>query len=83
MTKRARRGKLYPLFTNLGDIVMVGRGSASRVEFAMVAIAAMMFMALFGFGSSYFGWSDPEGKVRLALFATFTLGIICGYKTQS
>ncbi len=83
MTKRARRGKLYPLFTILNDIGMVGIGSAAGVEFAMVAIAAMMFMALFGFGSSYFGWSDPEGKVRLALFATFTLGIICGYKTQS
>ena len=49
----------------------------------MVAIAATMFMALFGFGESYFGWSDPDGKIRLALFATFTLGIICGYKTQS
>ena len=48
----------------------------------MVAIAATMFMALFGFGASYFGWSDPEGKVRLALFTTFTLGIICGYKTR-
>ncbi len=83
MTKRARRGKLYPLFTISDDIGMVGRRSASSVEFAMVAIAAIMFMALFGFGSTYFGWSDPEGKVRLALFATFTLGIICGYKTQS
>ena len=49
----------------------------------MVALSATLFMALFGFGASYFGWSDPEGKVRLALFATFTLGIICGYKVQS
>jgi hypothetical protein len=49
---------------------------------AMVALAAMMFMGLFGFGASFFGWSDPEGKIRLALFATFTLGIICGYKTR-
>ena len=52
------------------------------MELAMVAIAALMFMALFGFGATYFGWSDPEGKIRLALFATFTLGIICGYKTR-
>ena len=49
----------------------------------MVAIAATMFMALFGFGATYFGWSDPEGKVQLALFATFILGIICGYKTAA
>ena len=48
----------------------------------MVALAALMFMGLFGFGASFFGWSDPEGTVRLALFATFTLGIICGYKTR-
>ncbi len=49
---------------------------------AMVALATLMFMGLFGFGSSYFGWSDPEGKIRLALFATFTLGVIAGYKTR-
>ena len=49
----------------------------------MVPLAATMFMSLFWFGATYFGWSDPEGKVRLALFATFTLGIICGYKTRS
>ena len=81
MTKRARRGKLYPLFTILRDTGEAGAGPVRR-GFAMVAIAATMFMALFGFGASYFGWSDPEGKVRLALFATFTLGIICGYKVR-
>ena len=84
MTKPARRGKLYTLFTILSDVGKAGAGAGGqRWNLAMVAIAAMMFMALFGFGATYFGWSDPEGKVRLALFATFTLGIICGYKTQS
>ena len=58
------------------------RAGGQEMEFVMVALAAMMFMALFGYGASYFGWSDPEGKVRLALFATFTLGIVCGYKTR-
>lgn len=82
MTKRARRGKLYPLFTILGDTGEAGAGPVDDRGLAMVAIAATMFMALFGFGGSYFGWSDPEGKVRLALFATFTLGILCGYKTR-
>ena len=49
----------------------------------MVALAVAMFIGLFMFGASYFGWSDPEGTVRLALFATFTLGIISGYKLRN
>lgn len=44
----------------------------------MVALA--MFVALFGWGATYFGWSDPDGKVRLALFTTFILGFLVGYK---
>jgi len=82
MAKPMQRGKLYPLFTIVRDNGEAGEGPVRSTGFAMVALAAMMFMALFGFGASYFGWSDPEGKVRLALFATFTLGIICGYKTR-
>ncbi|MDQ3079404.1 MAG: hypothetical protein M3R03_05335 [Pseudomonadota bacterium] len=73
-----------PLVHHFARYIGIASGGwPQKWNFAMVAIAAMMFMALFGFGSTYFGWSDPEGKVRLALFATFTLGIICGYKTQS
>lgn len=49
----------------------------------MVATLAIgMFVALFAFGSSYFGWDDPVGKVRWALFATLVLGIIIGYKIR-
>ena len=48
----------------------------------MVAIAAMMFVALFGWGQGYFHWTDPTGKIQLALFTSFILGIICGYKTR-
>ena len=40
----------------------------------MVAIAATMFIALFGWGQDYFHWSDPSGKVQLALFTSFILG---------
>lgn len=46
-------------------------------------IAIAMFIALFAFGAHYFGWDDPNGKVQMALFTTFVLGIICGYKARS
>ena len=48
----------------------------------MVGLAIAMFIALFGWGASYFGWQDPTGKVQLALFTSFVLGIVCGYKTK-
>lgn len=48
----------------------------------MIGLAIAMFIALIGWGAQYFGWSDPEGKVQLALFTTFVLGIVCGYKTK-
>ena len=49
----------------------------------LIGIAGAMFVALFGWGSNYFGWSDPDGKVQLALFTCFVLGATCGYKTKS
>ena len=49
----------------------------------MVVIPAAMFIALFGWGSDYFGWDDITGRVQLALFTTFVLGAICGYKSRS
>ena len=49
----------------------------------MVAgLAIVMFVALFGFGQSYFGWSDPSGKVQLALATSFILGIVASYKAR-
>lgn len=48
----------------------------------LIPIAAAMFVALFGWGSAYFGWEDPDGKVQLALATAFVLGILCGYKTR-
>jgi len=41
-----------------------------------------MFIALFGWGASYFGWSDPEHKIQLALVASFILGIVGGFKAR-
>jgi hypothetical protein len=52
-------------------------------EVAMVAgIAIAMFIALVGWGGKYFGWSDPDGKVQLALVTAFILGIIGGFKSR-
>lgn len=41
-----------------------------------------MFIALVGWGSTYFGWHDPEGKIQLAIITTFILGLICGFKSK-
>lgn len=48
----------------------------------MAGLAIAMFLALFAFGSSYFGWEDPGGRVSLALFAAFVFGIISGYRVK-
>jgi hypothetical protein len=48
----------------------------------LIEIAVAMFVALFAWGASYLGWSDPEGKVQLALFTSFILGALCGFKSR-
>lgn len=48
----------------------------------MGLLAICVFVALFGFGGRFFGWSDPEGKVQLALVASFVLGIMAGFKNR-
>lgn len=76
-------GKLYRIFTNF--MAKMPRRSVHPAQGSgkpMVAIAATMFIALFGWGQEYFHWSDPAGKIQLALFTSFVLGIICGYKTK-
>jgi hypothetical protein len=49
----------------------------------MIGIAVALFIALFGWGSGYFGWSDPDGKIQLALATCFILGVLSGYKAKS
>lgn len=46
----------------------------------VIGLAIAIFVALIGWGASYFGWSDPEGKIQLALFTSFVLGGLCGYQ---
>jgi hypothetical protein len=77
-------GKLYASFT----LTSQNRRSAGRIftgarETIVVGIAIAMFIALFGWGAGYFGWSDPDGKVQLALATCYILGIICGYRVKS
>ena len=49
----------------------------------MVGLASAMFVALFGWGANYFGWTDPDGKIQLALATAFVLGAVAGYKSRS
>jgi hypothetical protein len=48
----------------------------------MAVLAMVMFVTLFAFGHDYFGWSDPGGKVQLALVSAFVFGIICGFRVK-
>ncbi len=83
MARRRRSGKFYAKFIILEEGAEASaRGRRESDGCFMVPLAATMFVGLFGFGAAYFGWSDPEGKVQLALFTTFVLGIVCGYKTK-
>ena len=62
---------------------MAGPGTVlAKGTKVMVWLAVAMFVGLFGWGSQYFGWSDPTGKVQLALFTAFILGVVCGYKNK-
>jgi uncharacterized membrane protein YjjB (DUF3815 family) len=45
-------------------------------------VAIAMFVALVGWGGKYFGWSDPDGKVQMALVVSFILGIVGGLKSR-
>ncbi|HUG46704.1 MAG TPA: hypothetical protein VMK31_09385 [Sphingomicrobium sp.] len=77
-------GKLYHPFTTAAHPASVPNFiRAKRRGLAMlIGIAVAMFVALFAWGAGYFGWSDPEGKVQLALFTSFILGALCGFKSQ-
>jgi hypothetical protein len=83
MAGRIPWGKLYHLFTLLGAFwVRQDVNRAWREDRMVGGIAIAMFVALVGWGSRYFGWSDPDGKVQLALITSFILGIIGGFKAR-
>jgi hypothetical protein len=83
MAMLPRPGKLYPPFTSLAHPSSVPEYTRQREGRTMlVGLAVALFIALFGWGANYFGWDDPDGKVRLALFTCFILGALCGHKSK-
>jgi hypothetical protein len=82
MAKAENRGKLYRLFTFLGISLPGVRSVQWTRRTVMIGLALAMFIALFGWGDKYFGWFDPDGKVQLALFTSFILGAVAGYKSK-
>ena len=68
-------GKLYRLFTHLWE------GAAGRqIVAGLLAIA--LFVLMFAFGQTYFGWSDTTGKVQMVMFISFILGCVAGFKSR-
>lgn len=47
----------------------------------MGALALLMFIGVFGFGDKLFGYDSGAGQVQLAIFLSFVLGVIIGYRT--
>lgn len=82
MAATVKAGKFHTLFTLIGE--NSDRWQVRRQGEVCVAgaLAIAMFVALVGFGGRYFGWSDPDGKVQLALVTSFILGIIGGYRAR-
>ncbi len=87
MACAAPDGKLYKVETlqqhpsTFAAADSASRGAVEGISM-IVGLACAIFVALFGWGAEYFGWSDPEGKIQLALFASFVLGAVSGYKSR-
>lgn len=74
---------LHRTFTVMRDSAgLRARVASVGGEIVMAFIAMVMFVALFAFGQSYFGWADPNGHIQLALFSAFLFGIICGFRVK-
>ncbi len=49
----------------------------------MGLVATCMFVCLFVFGPQVLGYSDDDGTIKIALFATFAMGVVAGYSARS
>ena len=50
--------------------------------YAMTGLALAMFVGLFAWGQQIVGYDDPHGRVQLALLATFSFGLLIGYRAH-
>lgn len=48
----------------------------------MGVVALTSFIGLWIWGDTAFGWTDPDGRIRLALFACFVFGTLLGYRVS-
>jgi hypothetical protein len=48
----------------------------------MGLIATSLFVGLFVFGPQVLGYSDDDGTIKIALFATFVFGLLTGYRAK-
>ena len=48
----------------------------------MAPLGFILFGALFIFGEKVFGWSDYQHFIRIALAASFVLGMVAGYRPR-
>ncbi len=76
------RQALPPVYLEGSILAGAGPSTPAKGRDRMVGLAISMFIALFMWGGHYFGWGDPDGKVQLALFTCFVLGVVSGYKIK-
>ena len=81
MPRRRRTHKFHRAFTCSEENGARARLARGRVTMAYLAM--VLFIAVFAFGRTYFGWTDPGGYVQLSLVSTFVFGAICGYRAKS
>jgi hypothetical protein len=74
---------VHDVFTDIGDdAILCAHDAPGCRGIVMAAIALVLFISLFAFGRQYFGWSDPQDHIQLALFSCFIFGIICGFRIK-
>jgi hypothetical protein len=57
-------------------------GGARQRKRIMGVVALAMFIGMWVYGQELFGWQDATGDIKMAIFITFILGIICGYRVK-
>jgi hypothetical protein len=53
-----------------------------RLEDKMAYLAMVMFIAIYAFGHQFLDLPEGDSSVQMALFLSFVLGILTGYRSQ-